>query len=643
MTKQKKKYNFIRLALQWAILLLLAYMVIRSSADSEYCADFEKYCPFGGLQAISGYLVTATLACSMTTVQIATAAALVLCIIVFSKLFCSFICPIGAVTEWLGKSGEKLKVRCTVKGFADRALRLPKYVLLFLTFYFTIESSELFCKKFDPYYAVFTGFGSETVIWYALASLSVVVTGSFFFRQAWCKYFCPLGAATNIFANFILFSALIIVYLLLYFAFNVNIPWYWLLAAITFFAFLKEAIFMKTMVFPLLKITRNPDNCTLCRSCDKACPMAIKVSESDRVNHIDCHLCSDCIMECPEQNVLMINRKNISRVPPLAVILLTAAALWFSSFTVLPTISDKWGSPGQMTSAKIYEQSGIKSIRCYGSSVSFAVQMKKVKGILGVETFTGNQTVKVYYNPAIITEEGVKKAVFTPSCVFLSNPEIKNIGVANMKIQNYFDDYDEYYLSLLLANNTSIYGFSTEFGEPVNAKIYFDPLKINQSQIKAVIESPELKIPGDESPVTVKLNFKAVIVEEKYSETGLTDFYKIMFPPKDDSFNKFSSYKTCDMANYKIAFTSFNKELSEQLISLESHLSNNEGITRFRTVYMNDSVFAYITFVKAKTCPATVFRLINAAKLKIFYTDGASAEIDNPFSFPEEGRVVEDF
>ena len=83
--------------------------------------------------------------------------ALFIGIVLFSRLFCGYICPLGTISEWIGKLGDRMKVRITLKGFADYALRFLKYALLFITFYFTLKSSELFCKKFDPYYGAVSG------------------------------------------------------------------------------------------------------------------------------------------------------------------------------------------------------------------------------------------------------------------------------------------------------------------------------------------------------------------------------------------------------------------------------------------------------------------------------------------------------
>ncbi|NTW25998.1 MAG: 4Fe-4S ferredoxin, partial [Lentimicrobium sp.] len=84
------KKNYYRLSLQWLVLLGIVYLLLRPIVDKAYTADFEAYCPFGGLQAFSSFLVNNSLACSMTTTQIAMGLALILGIFIFSKLFCSY-------------------------------------------------------------------------------------------------------------------------------------------------------------------------------------------------------------------------------------------------------------------------------------------------------------------------------------------------------------------------------------------------------------------------------------------------------------------------------------------------------------------------------------------------------------------------
>jgi len=209
MIKNKRLKNLSRKSLQWIILLLLGYMVVRLFVEPNYIADFEAYCPFGGLQAFTSFFVNNSLACSMAETQIFMGVLMAAGILIFSKLFCSFICPIGTVTEWLAKLGARFKVLITLNGLSDKLLRILKYALLFATFYFTVTSSELFCKEYDPFYAVFTGFGHDVYLWFALPALLLTIVGSIFIRQFWCKYLCPLGALSNIFSNGVMVAGVV--------------------------------------------------------------------------------------------------------------------------------------------------------------------------------------------------------------------------------------------------------------------------------------------------------------------------------------------------------------------------------------------------------------------------------------------------
>ena len=171
MTNKKSTPNYYRITLQWSIFALLIYMLLRPWFDRNYNPDFEAYCPFGGMQSLASYFSSHSLACSMTTVQIALGISLLLAVVLFSKLFCSYICPIGTFTEWMGVLGRRARLQVTLKGSPDKFLRQLKYILLFITFYFTVSASELFCRKFDPFYAGFTGFSGDVVLWYAIPAI----------------------------------------------------------------------------------------------------------------------------------------------------------------------------------------------------------------------------------------------------------------------------------------------------------------------------------------------------------------------------------------------------------------------------------------------------------------------------------------
>jgi len=224
-----KRTNWPRYIIQWGVIVFMLALAFLPGITKIATPDFEAYCPFGGMQALGSYLISEALSCTMTSAQIVMGVVLFVGVLLFSKLFCSFICPIGTVSEWLGTIGDKFKMRYTIKGVADKALRSLKYILLFITVYYTLQSNELFCKKLDPYYAIASGFDTDVVLLYAIISIAVAILGSIFIRLFWCKYLCPLGAISNIFKFSVFFVATLGTYLVLL-SFGIEISYVWPLA-----------------------------------------------------------------------------------------------------------------------------------------------------------------------------------------------------------------------------------------------------------------------------------------------------------------------------------------------------------------------------------------------------------------------------
>ena len=180
----KRKPNYLKHLLQWGVLAAIAGTVLWAKL-SDKPVDVEAYCPFGGLQAFGTYVVNNSLACSMSMLQIMMGLVLAVGVILFSKLFCGYLCPLGTVGEWMGRAGKKLHLQVDVPSgsIVDKLLRVVKYVLLFTILYFTLSSSELFCKKLDPFYAVATGFKGEIVLWMSLTSLTLLLLGGWTMRN----------------------------------------------------------------------------------------------------------------------------------------------------------------------------------------------------------------------------------------------------------------------------------------------------------------------------------------------------------------------------------------------------------------------------------------------------------------------------
>jgi len=639
---KKRIRNKWRVSLQWLILAMLGYMFIRLLVDPNYIADFEAYCPFGGLQALTSFLVHNSLACSMTEIQIFMGLVLVVGVFLFSKLFCSYICPIGTVTEWLAGVGKKLRHFYTLQGWPDRLMRVFKYALLFVTFYFTVSASELFCREYDPYYALVTGFGHDVYLWYALAALVITVIGSMFIRQFWCKYFCPLGALSNIFSNGIMFGAVLVIYLLLLY-FGVQISWVWPAAVIAILGFVLESVRMKGWVFPVFKITREEHRCTDCNLCTIACPMGIDVAHMDTVEHIDCHLCGDCLNACPIKDTLKINKKEMKWMPATATVVLIVIALLLSMTIELPTINLKWGPKEKISHAAVFSQAGIKNIKCYGSSMSFANRMKRVKGVLGVETYVRSHTAKVYYDSSLITPEQIRKAIFTPTHTMVARVpmSVDSVSAVTMGIDKLFDSYDQFYLTRLLAQTKGVYGFTTHFGEPVLATIYYDPKVITPEEIKKVIEKPQLVYISRGKKTTVNLNFKVAFIQPEIKRLAASEFRHSMFKPIDLKFNDYKKYSKDQLAVFEIPFPQAgNPRLHRSITMLISHVSTDDYVVRFRTVLKKGKPVAQIFYVKDKTTPESIYTALNQKMLTVHYRNGKTGQVKNPFKFPQKGHVL---
>jgi len=533
MGRVKKDRNIIKLLYQFAVFGALLYMGLRLLLDKVYVPDFEAYCPFGGLQAFGSYINLNSLSCSMTTMQIMMGVMLFIGAALFSKLFCGYICPLGTISEWLGKLGDKLKIRINVNESFDSSLRALKYMLLFATFYFTLTSSELFCKKFDPFYAVASGFGSDVVLWYVLSAIVILIVGSVLFRFFWCKYLCPFGALTNIFRYFWWFawiSALFIVLALT----GLEIPFIYPLLAIICAGYILELIQMKKVKPSLTYISRNVSTCTSCNLCSKSCPQEIDVAAMEKVTHIDCNLCGDCLYACPEKDTLQINRKNMRWLPGAVLAFLIIAGFVLGSLYELPTINVRWGSDEQITNAATFTKDGLKNIKCFGSSTSFANNLREVDGIYGVSTYVGTHTVKVLYDKSMYNDTTMQELIFVPQKKIVAEiePGIDSLAVYSLIVDNFFDPYDANYMQYLLRQKTSAYSYQSEFACPVIIKIYF-PLgnKPNAEFLKKVVESEVLTYQAGEDLYKVNLNYRVVSINEKpeiisrqeYSDMGLTE------------------------------------------------------------------------------------------------------------------------
>ena len=330
-------------------------------------------------------------------------------------------------------------------------------------------------------------------------------------------------------------------------------------------------------------------------------------------------------------------------LPASATILLIAIGMYLATTIELPTINMKWGDDQQLSTASVFSQSGLKSIKCYGSSMSFASKVQRIKCVLGVETFVQSHSVKVYYDSTKLQPEAIRKAIFTPTKTMLRKPgeEIQKIAVLNLGIEKLFDSYDNFYLTRVLAQTEGIYGFSTEFGEPVPAKIYFDPMRLSIEQIKSAIEQPTLTYSSQGKENTVDLQFGAEVLTDSTSEITPKEFVLSMFPAFSQSFNGYKKYKAEDLEVYQLPMPqATNPRFRRSMAYLVSHISTDDNVVRFETAY-EDQPVARIYYLKGQVYPDSIYAALQKSMLTVHYRNGKTGQMKNPFKFPQKGTVLE--
>jgi len=638
--------NKLRLSIQLSIIAMILYAIIRPLIDSSYHPDFEAYCPLGGIGALMSKFNLGSSSCQMGEVQMMLGIALVVGAIIFGKLFCSYICPIGTFMEWLGRIGDKFKIRFSIPEYLDRPLRLLKYALLYYTIYVTMNASELFCKEYDPYLASVTFFKNPDLVWYyGLITIAIVILGSIFTKMFWCKYLCPLGAIGNIFSN----TIVIVVPIVLYFVanlFGAELGLEWLLGGVILFAALSEVIFKRNFFFPLFKITRDDSSCPTCIKCDDDCPQGIEVSTYDAVNHVDCTLCTDCVYACPVKQTLTVNKtptKYGKYIAPVGTLVLIAAGLIASTFYEFTTLSERWGGFEKVQNVQVFHKEGLTSVKCFGSASAFKTQIERVKGIVGLDAYAASHTVDIYYDPSVISELEVKKAIFTPAkqkVRVIPKEGVDSLSIVQFGINNFFDKNDFTNITYALRKGKGVYGFQTIFGEPVETNIYYDANKISQSEIIDLIESEEVELPlRDGSKLIREIDFEVAGEGKDLGKISVLDYEKSMFKAYDRKFNKYSKQNIDSLKVLIYPMPEAGKSSLYRMLSyLTSHLSNWDGIVRLSTRY-DTLPQAYVYFNENITPLDTVKAALSMDKLKVHFRGGKIKIVDNPFKSKPEGIV----
>lgn len=309
-----KNLRHIRIAVQWCFLLWVVGIGVRfgmfvNSVESGASAALisrppgvEGFLPIGALTSLKYWLVSGTIH-PVHPAALVIFMAILLMSLLAKKSFCSWLCPVGTLSEMMHKLGiQVFRRNFRIWLWLDLLLRGIKYLLLLLFVIFILlgMSGEALVKFLDaPYWAVsdvkmlhfFTKMSGTTMV--VLATLTFL---SLFYKMFWCRYLCPYGALLGL-----------------------------------------------ASVLSPFKIRRDVAGCTGCQRCTAACPSGLEVHSRTAVSSPECTGCLTCVAHCPEQNILSM--QPLFRKRPLPVWVFPAVVVFiFMGVIATGMVSGHWYS-----------------------------------------------------------------------------------------------------------------------------------------------------------------------------------------------------------------------------------------------------------------------------------------------------------
>ena len=190
------------------------------------------------------------------------------------KSFCSWLCPVGTVSEYLWKIGrETFRKNWRLPKWIDIGARSLKYILLGLFVYAVASMSVPAIRSFldGPYGVIadvkmmnffrFLGVSGAAVV-------GLLVVLSVFIQNFWCRFLCPYGALLGLVSR-----------------------------------------------LSPVRILREPAPCIDCAKCAKACPSLVPVDQLLTVRTPECTGCYECVAACPAAGALEMSFAGRRRLP----------------------------------------------------------------------------------------------------------------------------------------------------------------------------------------------------------------------------------------------------------------------------------------------------------------------------------------
>ncbi len=269
-------YRSLRRLTQLSFAAFILFITLRHAIIGEdtgiLTASPEAYCPFGGLETLYQFITGGGAFVSHTHLSnLVVLAGLAATALLARSAFCGWVCPLGFIQEMISAFSrflqrklpglrrimKRARSNTRVLAVLDRYLRYMKHVVLAWAVIGAGAYGLMVFKDYDPWSALISlGEFSFTP---GLVVLGVILAASFFVERPWCRYACPLGAASGLLGKL-------------------------------------SPVYLK----------REASACTGCQICTRACPMGINVHATAAIKSADCNTCLECVGSCPRNGALEV-------------------------------------------------------------------------------------------------------------------------------------------------------------------------------------------------------------------------------------------------------------------------------------------------------------------------------------------------
>ena len=272
-------------------------------------AGVEGWLPIAGLMNFKYWLVTGHIQAIHPAAMFLLLAFLSMAF-VFRKAFCSWLCPVGTISEYLWRAGRKIFGRnYSLPEWLDIPLRGLKYLLLgfFLWAVMGMSADAIASFMHTPYGLIAAVKMLNFFRYLGLTGLVVIgllAIASLFVHNFWCRYLCPYGALLG----------------------------------------------LVSLASPL-RIRRNAEACIDCAKCARACPSLLPVDRLFSIRSAECTGCMACVAACPAEDALsmslpkMLETKRKKRFAVPAWAMAAGIALLFLGLVGFAKVTGHWTSP----------------------------------------------------------------------------------------------------------------------------------------------------------------------------------------------------------------------------------------------------------------------------------------------------------